>query len=294
MSARTSQSIAQKPGLWVLPALLLLAATLFLPSFYGALLSLFEYRLGRTPVFVGARNYITLLRDTGAFWSSVFKTGIFAGTAVIGEMVVGSSLALLMQRRLPWHRVWVALLVAPMAVSPVVAIIVWRYMLQPNFGIVNYLIVAAGGVPPNWFVDPLWAFGAIIAIDVWMSAPFVFTILYPAVLSVDPALNEAAAIDGATWFQRTIYVTAPLVWPAFVTTAAFRFILAIRLFSPVWLFAQGGPAGATRVLSIFLYEQAFAYRQFGMASAVAVILLVMTLLLSSSQIRSMRRTMLGQ
>ena len=276
----------------VTPAVAILFVTLIFPSFWALVLSLFKYSLGKPMEYIGFENYRTIFTEGIGFWSSSLRTVVFTAVVVTGELVLGLGFSLLLARGFRFQRLWVSLIIAPLAVSPVVGVIVWKYMLTPNYGMINFLLETIGIAPPNWFVSPVAAFAAIGAIDIWLFAPFVFAILYPSVLSIDPVLYEAASMDGATYSQRTRYITLPLVLPAILTTTVFRVIFALRLFSPIWLFAQGGPAGATRVLSIFLYEQAFAYYLFGLGSAIAWVLLVITLVVSRPQLVAMRNMLM--
>lgn len=278
----------------LLPASLLLLVSLILPSLWAFYLSLTEYRLGRKPVFIGFENYLKVLQDVSGFWDPVLRTLLFTAIIVLGEFILGFFFALLMARKFKFQKLWVSLLIAPMAVSPVVAIIVWKYMLAPNYGMINYLLTLLGVTPPNWFASRFFAFLAIVLIDLWLEAPFVFTLIYPALVSISPSLYEAARIDGANYVQIQRHITLPLLKPVIITTMIFRVIFGLRIFEPVWLFAGGGPLGATKVFSIYLYEQAFIYWHFGKGSAIAWLLLVITLMVAMPQIRIMQRTMFGK
>ena len=278
----------------LLPALFVLLLTLVFPSIWAFVLSFFKATLGKKTVFFGVENYKKVLAGAEEFWNSTFKTLLFTLFMVAGEFLLGLSFSLLMVRKFPFKRLWISLLIAPLAVSPVVAIIVWKYMLSPNYGMINYFLTLLGITPPNWFISRLYSFIAICVIDIWLSTPFVFAILYPNIISISPTLFEASRIDGASYIQILRYIILPLIKPAIVTTLTFRVIFALRLFAPIWLFAEGGPAGATRVISIYLYEQAFVYLHFGLGSAIAWILLVVTMIVAMPQIRVMQKTMFGQ
>jgi multiple sugar transport system permease protein len=286
-----------RSGLTVLlllaPVTLVLVLTLILPSVWALVLSFFQYKLGQSMRFIGLENYLSTLADIEGFWFSVARTMVFTGLIILGEFIIGVLFALLLAGRFRLQKLWVALVIAPMAVSPIVAIIVWRYMLSPNYGMINYLLSLAGLVEPNWFVSSFFAFLALVMIDLWLEVPFVFTMVYPAIISISPTLFEAAKMDGADYVRTQLHITFPLIRPILITTLVFRLIFALRIFEPVWLFAKGGPAGATKVFAIHLYEQAFVYWRFGAGSAIAWILLILTLAVSLPQIRLMRRTMFG-
>lgn len=276
--------------LLLLPGIALLLITIVLPSISALLLSFQKYTLGSQPAFIGLENYSWVLADP-SFWNAVGRTILFTAVMVGGEITLGLAFALLMAKGFPLQRLWVSLLIAPLAVSEVVAIIVWKYMFAPNFGVINYVIASLGMVPPEWFVSKVHAFIAICVIDIWLNTPFLFTILYPAIISIAPELFEAARIDGASGVRVFTRITLPLIKPILLTVSTFRVIFVLRLFTPIWLFAGGGPGEATKVLSIYLFEHGFSYYQFGRGSAVAWILLIITMLVASPQIRAMYRTM---
>jgi multiple sugar transport system permease protein len=278
----------------LLPAVFLLLASLILPSLWALYLSFTEYKLGRSPRFIGLQNYITILRDVSGFWDPLVRTLVFTATIVIGEFVIGFLFALLLSRKFKFQKLWVAMIIAPMAVSPVIAVIIWKYMLSPNYGMINYMITSLGFQEPNWFASGGLTFFAIIMIDVWMEAPFVFTMIYPALISISPSLFEAARIDGANYIQIQRHITLPLLKPVIITTMVFRVIFGLRVFEPVFLFSRGGPVGATKVFSIYLYEQAFMFWHFGKGSAIAWLLLLITIAIAMPQIRVMQRTMFGK
>jgi multiple sugar transport system permease protein len=277
----------------LLPVVLLLLVSLILPSLWALYLGFTEYRLGRTPRLIGFQNYITILRDVSGFWDPTIRTLVFTAAIVAGEFIVGFLIALLLARKFRFQKLWVSLIIAPMAVSPVVAIIIWKYMLSPNYGMINYILTSLGFPEPNWFASGGLTFFAIVMIDVWMESPFVFTMLYPALISISPSLFEAARIDGANYIQIQRHITFPLLKPVIITTMVFRVIFGLRMFEPIYLFSGGGPVGATKVFSIYLYEQAFMFWHFGKGSAIAWLLLLITTAIAMPQIRVMQRTMFG-
>jgi multiple sugar transport system permease protein len=278
----------------LLPAAVLLLVSLVFPSFWALYLSFTEYRLGKIPRFIGLGNYLAILGDVSGFWDPVIRTIVFTTSVVAGEFILGVLIALLLARKFRLQKLWVSLVIAPMAVSPVVAIIIWKYMLAPNYGMINYILTLLGIREPNWFASGGLTFFAIVLIDMWMEAPFVFTMIYPALISISPSLFEAARIDGAHYVQIQRHITLPLLKPVIITTLVFRVIFGLRIFEPVWLFAGGGPVGATKVFSIYLYEQAFVFWHFGKGSAIAWLLLVITITIAMPQIRVMQRTMFGK
>ena len=274
----------------LIPSFILLTVTFFIPTIWALYLSFTNYKMGRSRDYIGLRNYIRIFTQTPDFWMSMYKTLIFTVIMVIGEFLFGLFFSLVLARGYKFQRLLVAMVIAPIAVSPVVAIIIWRYLLAPNYGIINYVLYIFGFVEPDWFANDRLVFFVISVIDIWISAPFVFIMLYPAIISINPQIREAAKIDGASSFQQLIYITLPSIKQVCLIAIIFRFIFALRLFENIWLYSKGGPAGATKVLSIYLYEQAFAFWNFGMGSAIAWILLVLTMLLVLPQMRLLLRS----
>lgn len=268
----------------------LLFITFLVPTIWALYLSFTDYRMGRTKEFVGFANYLRILTKTPDFWSSLYHTLLFTVCMVAGEFIFGLSFSLVAARGYRFQKLLVAIIIAPIAVSSVVAIIIWRYMLTPNYGLINYLLVTLNLNEPDWFSNPVLVFITITVIDIWMNTPFVFIMLYPAILSINPQMTEAARIDGAGSIQQFRYITMPSIKQVAITAVLFRFIFALRLFENIWLYSRGGPGKSTKVLSIYLYEQAFAFWNFGMGSAIAWILLIITMVLAIPQMRMLLRS----
>ncbi|MCK9524106.1 MAG: sugar ABC transporter permease [Proteobacteria bacterium] len=241
--------------------------------------------MGRPKVFVGLDNYVRIFRRSPEFWLSLYRTLLFTVFMVAGEFLVGFLFALVLARGFKLQKLLVAIVIAPIAVSPVVAMIIWKYLLAPNYGLINYALTMLGASEPDWFTNPTLIFIIITIIDIWINAPFVFIMIYPALLSISPELKEAAQIDGASSIQLFFYITLPSIKQVCLTAIIFRVIFALRIFENIWLFARGGPGGASRVLSIYLYEQAFTFWNFGMGSSIAWILLVLTMVLVIPQLK---------
>ncbi|OFX26629.1 MAG: hypothetical protein A2Z07_00050, partial [Armatimonadetes bacterium RBG_16_67_12] len=227
------------------------------------------------------------------FWNAVRNNLIFVAGTVGTEFLLGLGLALLLSRGFPLQRLWISLIIAPYAISPVVSVVTWKYMLQPTMGLVNYLMSFAGLVNVRWTTDPGLAMLSVIFVEVWRSSPFMTVVLYAAVISVPTELLEAARVDGAGGLRTFWHVTLPLIRPAILVAVVFRLVFALRTFDVIWILTQGGPIRATEVLAVYLFNQGFRYWQFGLASATAWIVLVLTMLLSTYYLVFMSRTMFG-
>lgn len=269
---------------WTAPALLTASALLVAPWVYAVGLSLFRWKPLESELvtFVGLGNYLALARD-GGFWRSVRVTVVFAAASVALQMVVGTWLALqlhgLSERS---ARVYRLLFLIPAFLSPPVAGLVWRVLLQNELGVVNWVLSVAGLAPVGWLSDPRWALPVVVAVDVWQHAPFVLLLVGAALAAVPDEVVAAARVDGATDTQLVVRILLPLLAPVLLLVAFLRLVLAVRAFDVVYaLFRSGGPGQAVRTLGVYLFEALRVDWDLGRASAVAVVLLVLTLFSAS-------------
>jgi multiple sugar transport system permease protein len=267
------------PFLLISPAHLLLVTAILLPALYVAWLSLHESSYGSAPEFVGLKNYAQAVADPafwGAFWNTFFIVNVVAYT----ELVLGTAMAVYLVSGVPFPRTTMCILLAPYAVSEVVNAVMWKSMLAPQTGALQWLLRSAGLPEVNWTADPTIGLSVIALMAVWHHLPFTVLILYAALLNIPKELYEAARLDGANRLQEFWLITLRLLMPALLVALIFRYIFAFRIFSEVWLMTQGGPARTTEVLSVYLYNAAFRYDEFGLASAVAWIMTVLGFLIS--------------
>jgi multiple sugar transport system permease protein len=165
-------------------------------------------------------------------------------------------------------------MVLPYGISEVVAVIVWKALMDPATGLVARSLASAGLPALDWATDPAAGLTLVGAVSIWLHLPFTFLLLYAAILAVPRDRYEVASIDGAGAWQQFRHVTAPAILPTVLVTLIFRYILAFRLFTEVWLLTGGGPARRTEVMAIYLYKQAFTYANFGRGAAMGWIMVV--------------------
>lgn len=274
--------------LLLLPALLLLVALLAAPAAYIVWLSFQKSTLGQQPEFVGFANYARLMADL-AFWRATWNTIVIVNAIVYAELAFGLAVAVLV-RRVEVGRKWIiAAIIAPYAITESSGIVIWRFMFEPDVGIMSRLLDRAGLPTLPWDIEPWAALSLSAMIAIWHHMPFTFLILYAALLTVPKETVEAAAIDGARSWQRFWRVEMPIIWPAVMVAVLFRYIFAIRLFSEVWLLTRGGPSRLTEVLAIYLYKETFQYREFGSASAAGVCMLILSLAIAAPYLLRMAR-----
>jgi len=272
------------------PVLLMLAGFIFFPSIYVGWLSFTQSSFGRATQWVGCGNYLALLADP-YFWRALLNTIIVVNVVVYAELFLGLGIALLFAGGVPWPRLMVSIVLAPYAISEVVAVVMWKFMFEPTVGMANHWLTRVGLGEIEWTVNPTHALVLIVLLAVWHHLPFTFVILYTARLTIPRELYEAAGIDGAGPFQIFRRITLHLLMPAILVALLFRYIFAFRLFSEVWLLTQGGPARTTEVLAVYLYRAAFRYHEFGLASATGWAMVIISLLIGLYYLRVIYRRM---
>ncbi|MCZ0962541.1 carbohydrate ABC transporter permease [Paracoccus benzoatiresistens] len=270
------------------PVQLLLLVVVILPSIYVVWLSFHVSSFGQAPEFTGWSNYLRVLSDP-AFRGAMWNTVVIVVVAVHLEMLMALGMALLFNSGIPFRRILLVAVLAPYAVSEVVAVAMWRFLFDLDIGPITLLMQGLGLPVLEWSYDPVDATVMIVLLTIWMHLPFTFVILYAARLAMPSDLYEAARIDGATRLQCFWRVTLPLMGPAILVALLFRYIFAFRMFSEVWLLTGGGPARSTEVVAVYLYQEAFSYNAFGTASATALLMVAASLVLASGYIWLLRR-----
>ncbi len=267
------------PYLMLLPYLLVMAGALIYPLYEAVILSFQDWRLG-TPLssaeWTGWDNYTYLLNDP-LIWRSAVVTLIFAAAVVVLEMALGVALALLLDRPLKGMTIFRTIFILPMMVAPIVVGLIWRFLYNEQYGTINKVFKTFGfdGVP--WLSSPDWALFSIVVADVWQWTPFVFILTLAALQGLPASTMEAARMDGATPMQTVWYIKLPLIVPVLVVTALLRLIDAFKVLEVIFIMTDGGPANATKVLSLTIYQTAFTSQQLGRASALSNLLLILVL-----------------
>jgi multiple sugar transport system permease protein len=271
---------------FLIPAVVFLTAVALLPVLSTFWLS-FRRQL---PVFgisefVGLANYQYLSGD-GRFWSAAWHTAYFSVAAISLEMILGLGLALLLNQRFRGRGLARALVLVPWAVPSVVAARFWGWILNADFGVLNYLL----GARINWLGDPFWALNAAILADVWKTTPFVVLLLLAGLQVIPEDIYRAAYIDGANRWQSFRYVTLPMLLPVLLLVLLFRTMDAARVFDVVFVLTGGGPANSSETLVVYAYKTLYRTLQFGYGSAISVATFVFIFALSLLYIRMLRRT----
>ncbi|MBU0596490.1 sugar ABC transporter permease [Candidatus Bipolaricaulota bacterium] len=271
---------------FLLPTILIMVAINLYPFLNGMVRSLHSFRiLTQEFTFTGLGNFRALLQDE-LFWHAFRNSVVWVTTCLAGQFILSMILALVLNsRELIARRAVRTLVLIPWAMPPVVVALTWRYMLADR-GPLNALLGLLGVAnPPSWLLDPQVALWACILVTVWMNIPFMTVMLLAGLQSVEPSLYEAAAIDGAGFFQTTFRVTLPAIKKVALVVLTLMVIWTFNMFDIVFVLTNGGPGNASLTLPLFAYQNAFFYYQLGYAAAVGIVMMACLLLLIFFYIR---------
>ena len=231
--------------------------------------------------FVGWENYGHLLRDP-RFWQSLVLSMVYTVSTVVLQVVAGLALALLLMKMKRGQTLFRIVAILPVVLSPAVVGMVWRsFMLTPEFGVIDYLAITAGLGSQNWLGDPTLAMVSVIVIHTWQWTPFAFMVLLASLAALPDDIYEAARIDRASAWQRFVRITLPLLRPAIVMVVIMRTMVALTAFAAIYVVTGGGPGTATEILNLYAYRKSFTELSLGYGAALAVALLVVTILVSA-------------
>src|SRR5438552_1258192 len=234
--------LGQGPLPFILPAVVYLLAFSLFPLVWSLLISFQEYDFKqRSFTWVGLANYAQIFRDAD-FRLALRNTVVFTASTVALELVLGLGLALFMNRRIPARGLLRSLLILPMVTTPMVVGLMWRFLLNTDFGVVNYLLKTLFAPRPvNWVGSSPWSLMSLILVDVWQWTPFAFLILYAGLQTIQEELLEAARIDGAGSWSLFRYLILPLLTPMVTLVILFRAIDSWRAFDTIFSLTYGAP-----------------------------------------------------
>jgi multiple sugar transport system permease protein len=283
---------SQKAGmLLVAPSVLLICSLLVYPVFYGVWLSLFKkHSFFPDQRFVWISNYIYLMKDPD-FWMSIWYGTVYSVSTIFFQIIIGIVAALIVNEAFKGRNFVRGVILFPYIIPTVVAIILWKWLLNNQFGLVNYLLMAVGIVedPLSWMgKDHIMT--SLILISIWEFFPFVVLSVLARMQTIPPALYSAAKVDGAGPVRRFIHVTLPQLRNVLFVVILLRSIWMFTKFDTVWLLTQGGGAEKyIRTLPVYAYMRTFMYYQAGLGSALAVIMFVLLVVATTIYFKMFRR-----
>jgi multiple sugar transport system permease protein len=295
VKARTTRllRVLERPAVFgnllTAPLNLLLTAMLVVPTVVVAWLALVNWQpiFGGLPnaAFSGIDNFSEVVHDT-RFWDALERTLIIGGIALSLELILGFGLALLLSGGVPCTRFFTSVFLFPMMLPWVVVGLAF-YLIFLDSGPLTHIVnsLFGPGAAPSWLAQPTWAFVAVIAADVWQWTPFVFLVLYSALLALPREPDEAARTLGASWFQRFRYIVLPGLRNILILVALIRGLELFKIFDTVWIITKGGPGNSTETLSLYLYRTAFEFNRLSYAAAMALIVLAMVSLVAKVAVR---------
>jgi len=260
----------------IFPAFIIMTGVMIYPLIYSFYNSFFYYRITEPHSyhFVKLSNYIKLFIDP-LFLHSFKITFICVLSAVAGEFVIAIIMALLLNKSFKGREIFKILYLLPITVPPVVVGLGWKFLYNPQSGMVNYFLRVFGFDGLDWIGDYDMALMSVILVDIWEWTPFLMIIFFAGLKSLPKDLNEVASIDGANSVQRFIFITVPYLSRLFVIACFLRVVDAFKfMFDVVYIMTGGGPGDATEILSIYIYRQGFRYFDIGYSAAISFILLL--------------------
>lgn len=282
----SSQGLAA--ALFLAPSVVPLILFTLAPMVTSAVLSLYRWDLLRPARFVGLDNYLAIKNDP-LIAAAAAHTVLFIGGYLPLVYVGGLAVALGLNQPIRGLGLFRTVYFLPVVTSWVVVAFIWKWLLSPQDGVVNYLLSLARIPGPGWWADPAWALPAVILASAWKDLGFVAVILLSGLQAIPEELYDAAAVDGAGGWSRFRYVTLPLLSPATFFVVVISLINSFQVFDQIWVMTGGGPAGATSVVVEQIVKNAFAYGQIGYASALSWVLFAVILLVTLVQTRLQQR-----
>jgi len=269
------------PSYWpfVVPALVVVVATILLPWAFTLWMSVSEWKIGEGHHFVGLANFAHMLADR-RFGESIERTLAYTVLSVVAPLVFGTAAALLFNRNLPFRGLLRGIFVMPMMATPVAIALVWTMMFHPQLGVLNYLLSLIGIEPQDWVYSPDTVIPSLVLVETWQWTPLVMLIVLGGLASLPRDPYESAEIDGANAWQKFRYLTLPMITPFLLVAVTIRMIDALKSFDIIYAITQGGPGTASETTNLYLYSVAFSYSDLGYGSAIAVVFFALIILLS--------------
>jgi multiple sugar transport system permease protein len=274
------------------PALVLLVAFLLGPAVWVFGLSLFNWNLiSASPVFIGLENFRVLLTQDPLWWQAVRQTFYYTFVSVPASMGLGLFLAILLSRPLRGRSLLRGAIFVPYVTPLVATIIVWQWIFNADYGLLNSVLGALHLPRPGWLASSTWVMPAIIIYTVWQQTGLNLVVYLAGLTNIPPELQEAARVDGAGAWAVFRRVTWPLLGPTTYFLLLVNLIWSFKVFTPIYVFTtnSGGPGNAAVTIGYYLYEEAFRFFHAGYAAAISVALFLLILLLTGLQMRFFAR-----
>jgi multiple sugar transport system permease protein len=266
------------------PAAIFVGVLIFLPLMQSLGMSFTDFSLIRrqgTPEWNSFANY-TYLVESGMLWNALRVTAVFVFGVVTALVVLGVVVAVALNQDLPGRRMLRSITLLPWVTPTVIGALLWMWILQPQYGVANYLLTSLGVIeePISWLANVDWALPSVMLAAFWRQFPFLFVVILAGLQGIPKEMYEAAMLDGANFLQRFFSITLPLLRNVIRVVILMAVIMNFRQFPLVWTMTGGGPIERTTTLAVLSYRQSFVNLNFGRGAAVAAIWLAIVLLFS--------------
>ncbi|MBI3966199.1 MAG: sugar ABC transporter permease [Chloroflexi bacterium] len=252
----------------LLPTALILLVFVAYPFAYGVWLSLNDARVGQEWTFVGPKHFVDLIGDT-IFLQTVRNTFVYTGVTTVLKLVLGLAMAVLLSQSIPLKRFVRAGMLLPFIIPTVLSTLAWLWMFDSTYSVFNWMLEGLGLKGPIWLGDGSWPMTSIIIVNVWRGVPFYAICFLAGMQVISQDLYEAAAIDGATAWQRFRHITLPLLRPVITVVLLLSTILTFADFQIVYVLTRGGPANTTHLFATYAYQVGLVAGQIGVGAAIS-------------------------
>ncbi len=275
-------------SIFLLPSLLGMTLFVIIPIISSFGLSFTKWDLIGEIEWVGISNYLKVFNDP-TIRESLLHTLHFIAGYLPSVMIISLGLAMLLNQKLKGVVIYRALYFIPVITSWVAVSMIWKWILNPEYGIINYLLSLIGLQGPGWLLDPNWAMTGVILTSVWKDIGFITVIYLAGLQEIPDYLYEAAEIDGVTLWQKFRHITWPMLSGTTFFVVTISLINSFQVFDQVWIMTEGGPAGATSVMVEQIYKNAFKYYKMGYASAISWVLFIIIFIFTFVQNRMQKK-----
>ena len=280
-----------QPYLFLAPSFAILLVFLIFPLSWNIYISLHDVSLTtllKEWEYVGLENFVTLFDDPN-FYTSLKVTLMFVGGSVALQFGVGLLMALVLNQQIRGSGVYRAILIIPWTISAVIAAFSFKFILDDNFGILNYILNQLGMESVGWLSDPNIVIWSLVIANTWYGTPFTLLFLTAGLLSINPSLYEAARIDGASKMRSLFHITLPLLKPFMIINLILITMWSVNLFDIQLIMTGGGPLFSSTTTSLYMYRQAFEFGLLSKGAAAGIILILINLAVAVIYVKFLRR-----
>ena len=275
--------------LFVLPVVLGIGIFQIYPTVFSLYASLTQWNLLTPPRWIGLDNYVDLFTTDRFFFQTMQNTGVYTFGVVVPAMIIALIFAILLNQEIRGKYLYRAIYFVPVIVPAVAVALLWQWLYEPNFGLINSALRVIGIKGPAWLGNTEWAMRAVIIQSIWAGLGFNIVIYLSGLQSIGREYYEAASIDGAGFLHQFFYITLPLLSPVTFFILVTGIIGTFQDFTVPFIMTGGGPAGATQLVVMYLYGLAFRLQNMGTASAVAYIVFIVIVTLTALNFLLARR-----